>query len=147
MTADFILDAIRSKYPDAAIVPELSIEDEWMNPHDQGEHAYLRRIDALMFQTLIRTAIEIKVTKPDFGRDTFWKRRPWDRVTHRFVYVVPHDLDVMAPHGCGLWKVDESGRISVVKNAIVSKTPDPLPQAVVQRLAYRAAKAALEVPS
>lgn len=153
MTAKFILDAIRGTYPSTAIVPELTIED--LDLADSGEvteysytrtappegHKYARRIDALMFDSLVRTAIEIKVTRADFMRDTYWKRRAWQRVTHRFVYVVPHDLDVMAPHGCGLWKVGEDGRITVVKKAIVSKTPDPLPQTVVQRLAYRASAA------
>lgn len=141
MTSSEILECLRTKYSDAAIVPELTIEDfDLADDSERPEdHRYARRIDALMFQTLIRTAIEIKVSKADFNRDTYWKRRAWQKVTHRFVYVVPHDLDVMSPHGCGLWKVDESGRITVVKKAIVSKTPDPLPQTVVQRLAYRAA--------
>lgn len=146
MNSTFILNAIKAKYPDAAIVAELSIEDsEFYDPDPEAgparpvaEHKYLRRIDALMWQSLTRTAIEIKVTKADFNRDTHWKRRAWQRVTHRFVYVVPHDLEVMSPHGCGLWKVDEFGRITVVKNAIISRTPEPLPQSVVQRLAYRA---------
>ncbi len=152
MDASFILNAIRVRHSGAALVPEVSIEDfdlpdsgqETDSPYTPGlarpkEHSYMRRIDALMFESLVRTAIEIKVTAADFRRDTYWKRRAWQRVTHRFVYAVPHDLDVMAPHGCGLWKVDETGQITVVKKAIVSRTPDPLPQTVVQRLAYRAA--------
>lgn len=150
-TAAFILDAIRAHHRDAAIVPELTIEDFDLPDSDEVRenlftrtpppegHKYTRRIDALMFQSLIRTAIEIKVTRADFMRDTYWKRRAWQSVTHRFVYAVPHDLDVMAPHGCGLWRVDERGAITVAKKAIVSKTPDPLPQTVVQRIAYRAA--------
>lgn len=150
MTASFILQAIRAKHQGAAIVPEITIED--FDLADSGEavaylgargerpdgHKYERRIDALMFQTLERTAIEIKVTRADFMRDTYWKRRAWQNVTHRFIYAVPHDLEVMAPHGCGLWKVHESGSIVVAKKAIVNRTPDPLPQTVVQRLAYRA---------
>lgn len=152
LTAALILDAIRATYTAAAIVPELTIEDfdlpdsgkpvDYldMHHHERPEgHKFERRIDALMFETLLRTAIEIKVTRADFLRDTYWKRRAWQRVTHRFIYAVPHNLDVMAPHGCGLWKVAENGRITVVKKAIVSRTPDPLPQTVVQRLAYRAA--------
>lgn len=152
--AKFILQALRAKYPSAAIVPELTIEDfdladsgEVVEYHYSGHterpdgHKYERRIDALMFQSLERTAIEIKVTRADFMRDTYWKRRAWQQVTHRFVYVVPIDLAVAAPHGCGLWRVDHQGRITVDKKAIVSKTPEPLPQTVVQRLAYRAARA------
>lgn len=155
LTAALILDAIRRTYPAAAIVPELTIEDfdlpdsgipvDYLDMHhsDRPEgHKYVRRIDALMFETLVRTAIEIKVSRADFMRDTYWKRRAWQRVTHRFVYAVPHNLEVMAPHGCGLWKVSDDGRITIVKKAIVSKTPDPLPQTVVQRLAYRASAVA-----
>jgi hypothetical protein len=152
MDAKFILEAIRAKYPTAAVVPEITIDDfdlpdsEAVGEHIHGPgtprpegHKYARRIDALMFESLVRTAVEIKITRPDFMRDTYWKRRMWQRVTHRFIYAVPHDLDVMSPHGCGLWKVHEDGKIDVVKSAIVSKTPDALPQTVVQRLAYRAA--------
>lgn len=145
-----ILEAIRAKYPSTAIVPELTIEDfdlpdsglevERLNLHvgvrPEG-HKYSRRIDALMFDSLVRTAIEVKTTKADFNRDTYWKRRAWQRVTHRFIYAVPHDLDVMSPHGCGLWKIHPGGRIEVVKKAIINKTPDALPQTVIQRLAYR----------
>jgi hypothetical protein len=152
MNASQILEAIRAKYPSTAIVPELTIEDydlpdsgqevERLNLHagvrPEG-HKYSRRIDALMFDSLVRTAIEVKTTKADFNRDTYWKRRAWQRVTHRFIYAVPHDLDVMSPHGCGLWKIHPGGRIEVVKKAIVNKTPDALPQTVIQRLAYRAA--------
>ena len=154
MKADFILWTIRNKYPAAAVVPEITIDD--MDLPDSGEaveslgmshtprpegHKYERRIDALMFESLIRTAIEIKVSVADFNRDTYWKRRMWQRHTHRFIYAVPHDLQVMAPHGCGLWKVHENGRIEVAKKAILNKTPEALPQNVVQRLAFRAAHA------
>ncbi len=148
--AAFLLDAVRAKYPAAAIVPEITIEDEDLP--DSGEptehlyertpppdgHKFSRRIDALMWESLIRTAIEIKVTRSDFMRDTYWKRRAWQRVTHRFVYMVPEGLNVTAPHGCGLWEVDATGRITVVKKAILNRSPEPLPQTVVQRLAYRA---------
>ena len=152
--AKFILSAIRGKYPTAAVVPEVTIDDFDL-PDSDGEssashgpvvrspegHKYHRRIDALMFESLMRTAVEIKVTRADFMRDTYWKRRAWQNVTHRFIYVVPHDLDVMSPHGCGLWRVGPQGQITVAKKAIVNKTPDTLPQTVVQRLAYRAAGA------
>jgi hypothetical protein len=152
VNAAFILTAIRAAYPSTAVVPELTIEDldipdsgqivEHLHTHTalpEGQ-GYSRRIDALMFDSLVRTAIEIKVTRADFMRDTHWKRRAWQNVTHRFVYAVPEGLDVMTPHGIGLWKVSESGRVTIAKKAIVSKTPDPLPQTVIQRLAYRAAK-------
>lgn len=154
MDAEFILNAIRRKHKTTAIVPEISIDDYDLYDTDEitedgsyrpgantpEGHKYMRRIDALMFDSLVRTAIEIKVTKEDFNRDTYWKRRMWQNHTHRFVYAVPHYLDVMSPHGCGLWKVQENGEIVVVKKAIMNKTPEMLPQTVVQRLAYRAAK-------
>ncbi len=141
MRSSDIFDAIRLKYPGAALVPELTIDDNDLDlvaPEDIPEHKPFRRIDALMFESLLRTAIEIKVSVADFKRDTYWKRRAWKSVVHRFVYAVPEGLKVTAPHGCGLWMVSDSGKVRVVKNAIVSKTPEPLPQSVVQRMAYRA---------
>jgi len=155
MNAADIIAAIRSKYPTAALVPELTIEDYdlpdtgapteamYMPAGARPEgHKYSRRIDALMFESLIRTAVEVKVTKADFNRDHYWKRRAWQRVTHRFIYAVPAGLDVVAPHGCGQWAIDDAGRITVVKKAIVNRVPEPLPQTVIQRLAYRAGGAA-----
>lgn len=152
MDSAFILDAIRAKYPTTAIVPEITIEDfdlpdtrevtelSFLPGSERPDgHKFSRRIDALMFDSLVRTAIEIKVSRADFLRDTYWKRRAWQNVTHRFIYAVPHDLDVMSPHGCGLWKVSDDGSITVAKKAIVNRAPDFLPQTVVQRLAYRAA--------
>lgn len=152
MNAEFILDAIRAKYPGNAIVPELTIDDPTYADHWQDHwevdntgvevkatrHPTRRRIDALMFQSLERTAIEIKVTKQDYSLDTMQKRWPWMRVSHRFIYAVPHDLDVMSPHGCGLWKVHTDGHIEVVKKSIINRVPEHLPQHVIQRLAYRA---------
>lgn len=155
MNADFILDAVRHRYPGAALVPELTIEDFDLPDSDEPtEHIYqptqptpdgyksMRRIDALMFETLIRTAIEVKVSRTDFMRDTYWKRRAWQRVTNRFIYVVPDSLDVVAPHPCGLWKVSEDGSIRIAKKAIPNRAPEPLPQSVIQRLAYRASELA-----
>lgn len=147
MDEKFILDAICQKYPTAAIVPEISIEDPYWHDWAQGRERQFqetgmkpyRRIDALMVQTFERTAIEIKVSKADFNNDTLEKRRPWQRVVHRFIYAVPHDLDVMSPHGCGLWLVHPDGSITVKKRAIIRKHPEQLPQDVIQRLAYRAA--------
>lgn len=147
MDAAFILDAIRQKHSDAAIVPELTITDprmDWEHALTRHERGFppTRRIDALMMQSFERTAVEIKVTKQDFHLDVEQKRWPWQRVAHRFVYAVPHDLEVMSPHGCALWKVHPDGRIEVVKKAIVRNTPEPLPQEVIQRLMYRAGSVA-----
>lgn len=150
MNSSFILESIHKKYPSAAIVPELSIEDMFLEDSDTvgrthnrsysntpTEYKYMRRIDALMFESLVRTAIEVKVTKEDFYRDSYWKRRAWRDVTHRFIYAVPHYLDVKTSHGVGLWKVGEDGTIEVAKKAILNKTPNPLPQTTIQRMAYR----------
>lgn len=153
MNDKFILDAIRAKYPGTAIVPEISIDDPYWHDWARGRERSFqetgmkpyRRIDALMFNSFERTAIEIKVSKADFNNDTLEKRRPWQRVVHRFIYAVPYDLNVVAPHGCGLWKVHPNGKITIGKRAIVRKHPEQLPQDVIQRLAYRASMSASRV--
>lgn len=149
MDAGFILRSIQLKYPKAAIVPELRVNDasyNWLEPSARVDPdssvKQFRSIDALMMQTLERTAIEIKVSRADFNRDTHAKRSPWRRLAHRFIYAVPHDLNVVAPHGCGLWKVHPDGSVKVAKKAIINRTPEALPQDVIQRLMYRASNAA-----
>lgn len=140
MDAAFILRALRAHHHQAAIVSEVLMGDEeWLDQYSQGlSNKSSRRIDGLMFRTLERTAIEIKVSKADFLQDDWNKRRPWMRVTHRFVYAVPAGL-VDAPHyGCGLWWVHEDGQVEVRTRAKRNPTPEPLPQQVVQALAYRA---------
>lgn len=142
MDSAFILDSIRKKYSESAIVPELTISDlDWLELHEPGQRRVKeRRIDALMFQSFQRTAIEVKVSEADFKRDTWAKRRPWARVVHRFIYAVPHDMRATAPYGCGLWRISPDGKVAVSKKALVQKHPEHLPQEVVQRLAYRAAQ-------
>lgn len=143
ISAAFILEAIESKYPRAVMVPELSINDPYWHDWDHRPspdkrldgHKPIRRIDALMFETYQRTAIEVKISASDYSLDTQQKRRPWRRVTHRFIYAVPHSLDVMAPHGCGLWKIHDDGKIEVVKKAIINRHPEPLSQDVIRRMA------------
>lgn len=143
VTAADILAAIREHHgARAAIVPELTISDDDWDVDPACKVAPTRRIDALMFQSLVRTAIEIKISEADFNRDTWEKRRAWWRVCHRFVYVVPADLDIRAPWKCGLWRVGADGRVVVATKASVNVAPEPLPQSVVQALAYRAVKAA-----
>lgn len=141
MNAAFILDALRAKYPDAAILPEVVIHAEEWDEHvpDGGRTVHVRRIDALMFDGPQRTAIEVKVSRADFARDTYRKRRPWMLTTHRFIYVTPAGLDVMAPHPCGHWEVHEDGSVTVKKRAYGNKYPEPLPQHVVTAIAHRAA--------
>lgn len=149
MDAKFVLDAVAAAHRDAAIVREVVISDHLWDER-LAESAPTRRIDALMFNSLQRTAIEVKVTLADWKRDSYRKRAPWAAVTNRFVFVVPkelhdkvagqygtHNLDVW---DCGVWTVDEDGRVQVVKKARVRPHPEPLPQHVVQALAYRAVK-------
>lgn len=95
MNAEDILNALRHHYPTAAFVPELTINDEQSlaDYYEQGEHeAFTRRIDALMFDKRIRTAIEIKVDRADVKRESLAKVRAWRQVTHRFFYATPAGL-------------------------------------------------------
>lgn len=149
MNAADILAAIRKAHPGAAVVHEVVIHDHLWDER-RAESRPVRRIDALMFASLQRTAIEIKTSLADWRRDTYQKRAPWEAVTHRFVYAVPEALldsignDFYAagvdPFGCGIWTVSESGKLSVARKAKVRPHPEPLPQQVVQSLAYRAAR-------
>ncbi|KPG34357.1 MULTISPECIES: hypothetical protein [Mycobacteroides] len=153
MNAADVLAALRKHHRDAALVPEVVIHDDhptWAELPDGHGQPYTRRIDALMFDSLERTAIEIKVSKADAARETWEKVQPWRRVCHRFVYVVPAELIEHPPvYGCGLWWIHEPtaiyplGRVEVKRKVSINKTPEPLPQHVVQALAYRAAGMAI----
>jgi hypothetical protein len=142
LTATDVLAAIRRHHARAAVVPELTIRDgDAIDTYTREDPTVTqRRIDALMFLSLERTAIEIKVTVPDFLRETAAKRSAWRRVTHRFVYVAPAGLltGQQIPYGCGLWEVEPSGRLTVTRKAQINRHPEPLPLHVVQNLAYRA---------
>lgn len=139
MTAAFVLAALKRHHRTSALVPEVVIQDEnnvWADSPAAGP--YTRRIDALMFRSLERTAIEIKVSKADAARDDWYKVQPWRRVVHRFVYAVPAGLIDQPPvYGCGLWWVHSNGLVEVVRKVKINTTPEPLPQHVVQALAYR----------
>lgn len=157
MKANEILEAIRLKYSDKAMVPEVVLDVDPATMYDRRD-AHLsdplnvkreppfRRIDALMFDGAQRTAIEVKTSKADVKRETEAKVFPWKRVTHRFIYAMPVDLiDLYTmneyPHalyGCGIWWVHEDGRIEVARNAKINKYPESLPQQVITALAYRA---------
>ena len=105
------------------------------------------RIDGLMFHSLQRTAIEVKVSVADFRRETHAKQRAWIRCTHRFVFAVPAGLidaaDVALEfYYAGLWWVHPDGRVEVRRKATIQKYPEPLPQQLIQSLAYRAARVA-----
>ena len=142
--ASFVLDSVRRKYPTAAIVPELTIDDLYAREQPGADKVFRRRIDGLMFDGGQRTAIEVKVDRQDLLRNETWhKTAPWRAVTHRFVYVMPAGLaDFSEFDGhwyAGVWWVYEDGRVEVVRKARVNKYPEPLPNNVVTRLAYRAA--------
>ena len=98
----------------------------------------VRRIDALMRDTAGYTAIEIKVTRADFRRDTEEKRRAWKAHCRRFIYATPAGLlrPSEVPEGCGLWELD-GGRLRVVKRATINKSPTPFPKAVFDTMLYR----------
>lgn len=148
MTAAMVLDALQHHHRTAALVPEVVIHDDypvWAELEPKHGEPYTRRIDALMFDSLQRTAIEIKVSAADAKRETYNKVQPWRRVVHRFVYAVPAGLIEHPPiWGCGLWWVYPPchpfphGRVEVRRKATIKPSPEPLPQHVVQALAYRA---------
>lgn len=110
---------------------------------------FQRRIDALVFNgNTSLTAIEIKVSRADFFRDTDEKRRVWREHTNRFIYAVP--LGLVEPgevaDGCGLMVFDPSKfnpknpwshGFETLKKAKINKTPEPLPTHVLTAFAYR----------
>lgn len=119
--------------------------------YDPSAPAY-RRIDALMFGSLTkhgdyqRTAVEIKVSRSDFKRETEEKRAPWLRVVHRFVYLVPEGLirAEEVPEGLGLW--EWTGRsIRSIKRCTINHHPDQLPESFTRSLVFRLMKS--ESPS
>ena len=143
MIAREVLEALLAARPDAAIVPELTIADETARamvlPKGEDRPPTTRRIDALMFESLQRTAVEIKVSKADAARESWEKVRPWVAVTHRFIYLTPAGLIEQPPvYGAGLWWVHDDGRIEVRRKARINAYPEPMPQLLVQALAYRA---------
>lgn len=124
------------------------VADEIPDGWDRRRSVPQRRIDALVFASTGITAVEIKVSRADFRRDTDEKRRAWRAVTNRFIYLVPTGLVTPAEvaDGCGLWVFDPERfsdtnswmhGITSVKRAVVNKAPDPLPLQVTRALAYR----------
>lgn len=122
-------------------VPDV-LPDGWT----MNESKLIRRIDGLMLEGGKYTAIEIKVSRADFKRDTEEKRRMWRSITHRFVYAVPKGLvdPSEVPAYAGLWEYDPSDpytSIKSVKRAVTNKQCLPLPQQVVTAMFYRSARA------
>lgn len=121
-------------YPDA--------EDYTEEKHGRilDTHKPFRRIDGLMLDGGgTRTAIEVKISRADFLRETDEKRRPWQKITNRFVYAAPTGLlrPDEIPDGCGLWEIGEHGAVTIARKARANKTPDPIPHQVLVALAYR----------
>lgn len=150
MNADDILDALRKAWPTAAIVPELTISDEHELANlyaPEGHDSLIRRIDALMIDKQVRTAIEIKVDRADAKRETWAKIRPWKRVTHRFLYAVPEGLIDTSPvidSSIGLVWVRSDGTIEWRRKCKINHVPEPLPGLVVENIARRASAYAAE---
>jgi hypothetical protein len=138
-----VLNAICRHHRDAAIVAEVVIDDkEWLD-FPRGERpCRQRRIDALMVKGKQRTAIEIKVSRSDYLRESDRKRRPWVAVCHRFVYATPAGLITPqeVPPGIGLWEVAADGRVEIVKRAMINREPGPVPDQLFVAMCYRAAR-------
>lgn len=139
-----IYDAVY-RHTSGALVPEVVLEvPEYIEPEGDPRMKPYRRIDGLMFETLTRTAVEIKVSMADLRRETPHKWWPWRNVTHRFIYAIPYGMcdwqeviDATGNYWAGVWGIHEDGRVEVLRRAKVRKHPEPLPQQVVQAMAYR----------
>lgn len=128
-----------------------AVADELPEGWDYRTSTPQRRIDALVLASTGITAVEIKVSRADFRRETEQKRRAWRAVTNRFVYLTPVGLLLPSeiPTGCGLWEFDPDtvGRgswqhgIKAAKKATVAKEPNPLPFQITRALAYRVSRA------
>ena len=138
MTDDVVMAVRREVYAKRS---RYSMTDEqlavFLTPQD-------RRIDLLMYNSNTYTAIEIKVSYADFKRETEEKRRGWQSVTDRFVYVCPPNVIPVAevPKGCGLWYVDVTApwyeQVKIVKRATINKNRLPFPERLIKILMYRA---------
>lgn len=124
----------------AKYFPDAEEYDEEKHGRILDTHKPFRRIDGLMLDGGgTRTAIEVKISRADFFRETDEKRRPWQKITNRFVYATPAGLlrpDEL-PDGCGLWEVNGHGAVTIARKALSNKTPDPIPHQVLVALAYR----------
>lgn len=125
-----------------------------------GQEIPYRRIDALMVGAKNkagvhqRTAVEIKISRADFRRDTLEKVRTWQSLSHRFIYLVPANLikpEELLDPAMGLWwwhAGDENspGTIEIVKTAKTNlKASESLPEELQTRLMWRLAVAEQKV--
>lgn len=154
LTAQDVFTAIR-QHVKGAVIPEVVLSvPEYHELHGLDPRIKpFRRIDGLGFESFIRTAFEIKVSVRDMKRDHPYKWMPWANVVHRFIYVIPEGMcdqaDVIRATGnysAGVWSVGGDGRVTVLRKAKVAKTPEPLPQQIVQALAYRLAALSQSLP-
>lgn len=106
--------------------------------YNYNDRIFNRRIDALIFEGNERTAVEIKVSRADFFRDTDEKRGVWKNHTDRFVYLTPKGLMKVEeiPDGCALWEYD-GHKITVIKRAKLNKDVQEFPQSMVKYFAWR----------
>lgn len=156
-TATDVLDAVARKHSRCALIREVTVTDPeadrygdtnaWAENGRVGPMPAFaptfRRIDGLLLDGGgTRTAIEVKISRSDFARESEEKRRPWRKITHRFVYATPVGLlqRYEIPDGCGLWEVDEAGRVHVSVRARINRDPEPIPHQVLVALAYRLKK-------
>jgi hypothetical protein len=154
MTAAQVLDAIALKYPGAVLLREMLIADpahavlaeQWHAAYGVTEVdvpfpvGAVRRIDALMLDGgTCRTAIEVKVSRADFLRETPEKRGAWERVTDRFVYACPAGLIRAGevPEHCGLWWIGLDESVVIKSRARKNRDVEPLPHQLTVALAYR----------
>lgn len=166
MNSKELLSVVQAKYPMCALVRELTLADEYMrqewinslspdaqrwykqssttfdtDPDFKLENGkFTRRIDGLMLHQQKWTALEVKVSRADFFRDTYEKRKVWMDHTHRFIYLTPPSLITLdeVPPKCGWWVV-ENGRLRIMKRATVNKTPQPLPESFLRTVFFRLA--------
>lgn len=116
-----------------------------------------RYIDALLIKRgkgkpvdFERIAVEVKVTRGDFHRDTEHKRGAWRNLAHRFAYATPAGMIRRdeVPDGCGLLEVNERAtaetgftRVRWAVRAPTNPDPAPMPPYLMAYIAGRASRA------
>lgn len=122
------------------ILREVSIDDLTPPGAKVKRRPNLRRIDFLLMRISRRSvprheriALEVKVTRADFKRDTDEKRAAWFAVADRFAYVTPVGLikPEELPAGCGLMEYNPEAIFAsdVLKWRVVApkKSEPPMP--------------------
>lgn len=110
-----------------------------------------RRLDVLLWNAGERIGVEIKVTRADLAADVADrdKQWAWRRLTHRFAYAVPPDLEQAAldlvPDWCGVIVVADAGwpraRFARRCPRVPGHVPHDLPPRVVTALFARCSQA------